>query len=104
MGWPAAICDAIFSLLRSGADIAEPSVNDGATQFTRIAGASSAARDTVRPCIAPLLAATTAWLAKPLLAATEEKKTAEPLFFFKPGIDALNASEALITFKAKEDS
>jgi len=39
-----------------------------------------------------------------LLAATEEKKTAEPLFFFKPGIDALNASEALITFKAKEDS
>ena len=55
----------------------------GAIQFTLIFGANSAAKDTVSPSIAPLAEDTMLWLVNPLLTATVENKTIEPLFCFK---------------------
>ncbi len=49
------------------------SVMEGATAFTRIFGASSAARERVKPSIAPLDTATWAWKLKPDWTATVEK-------------------------------
>ena len=54
----------------------------GATQFTLMFGANSAARETVKPSTAAFVDAMIAWLVKPLCAATVENKTIEPLFFF----------------------
>ena len=54
----------------------------GATQFTLMCGANSAARETVKPSTAAFVDAIIAWLVKPLCAATVEKKTIAPLFFF----------------------
>mmetsp|Transcript_20178 Transcript_20178/g.19425 ORF Transcript_20178/g.19425 Transcript_20178/m.19425 type:complete len:110 (+) Transcript_20178:60-389(+) len=55
-GWVAATAEAIFSLSVIGFAMADPPpVKLGATQFTRMDGASSAANDTVRPSTAALL-------------------------------------------------
>ena len=54
----------------------------GATQFTLMFGANSAARETVNPSTAAFAEAMIAWLVKPLWAATVENNTIEPLFFF----------------------
>jgi hypothetical protein len=50
---------------------------DGAIQFTRIEGASSAANDRLMPSIAPLVDDTTAWNENPACTATVENKTTE---------------------------
>ncbi len=52
-------------------------------QLTRIRGASSAARDRVRPSTAPFAAAILAWNGRPVWTATVEKNTTEefPLCF-----------------------
>ena len=55
----------------------------GATQFTLMCGANSAARETVKPSTAAFVDAMIAWLVNPLCAATVENKTIEPLFFFR---------------------
>ena len=53
------------------------SVNEGATQLTRILGASSAARERVNPSTAPLAAATDACMGSPWRTATVLKVTIE---------------------------
>ena len=66
MGCAAATASAIFSFSVIALPISEPAVRLGATQFTRIAGASSAASDTVSPSIAALL--------EPMTASVEREK------------------------------
>ena len=73
-------------------------VNLGAIQFILIFGASSAARDTVKPSIAALADEIILWLTKPLRAATVENKTIDPLFFFKFSWNALIISVTETTF------
>ena len=74
----------------------------GAIQFTLMFGANSAAKDTVSPSIAPLADETILWLVKPLLTATVENKTIEPLFCFKLSDALLIISIAEIKFKLND--
>ena len=75
----------------------------GAIQLTLIFGANSAARETVRPSIAPFAEATMLWLVNPLLTATVENKTIEPLFCFKLSDAFRIISVAEIKFKDGDD-
>ena len=50
-------------------------VSEGATQLTRIFGASSAASDSMRPSTAPFAMPIEAWEAKPCATATVENRT-----------------------------
>mmetsp|Transcript_21755 Transcript_21755/g.67035 ORF Transcript_21755/g.67035 Transcript_21755/m.67035 type:complete len:201 (+) Transcript_21755:411-1013(+) len=92
---------AVLALSVRGAVMAAPVVRLGATQLTRTCGASSAASAREAPSTAPLEAAMTKWFAKPCCTATDEKKTAEPLFFFRLGSAARTVSTALTAFKLK---
>ena len=71
-------------------------------QLTLMLGANSAARDTVNPSTAPLADATMLWLVNPLLTATVENKTIEPLFCFKLSEALLITSVAEIKFKLND--
>ena len=77
-----AMLSAIFSFFKIKFAILDFDIL-GAIQFTLMFGANSAAKDTVNPSIAPLADETILWLVKPLLTATVENKTIEPLFCFK---------------------
>ncbi len=67
---------ALFSSLLTKDAASVVSVSEGAIQFTRTRGASSAARERVRPSTAPFAAEMLAWKGRPVWTATVEKKTA----------------------------
>ena len=80
-GCALAIPSATILFFKIGSAIFE-FVKLGAIQFTLMLGANSAAKETVKPSIAPLTEAIILWLLNPLWAATVEKRTMDPLFFF----------------------
>ena len=51
-------------------------------QFTFMLGANSAAKETVKPSIAPFDVDIIVWFINPCLAAIDENNRTDPLFFF----------------------